>query len=72
MNWSEIERCWNQSAALCRTHWPKLTTEHLATIAGKREALAKCLREVYGYSEAEAEGAIATFELDCRKPGAVK
>ena len=72
MNWSEMEQSWEQGATLCGTHWPKLTTTHLCAIAGKRAELARCLREAYGYSDEEAENDISGFELDCRRPGAVK
>jgi hypothetical protein len=63
MDWSEIEAAWEEFGAVCRTH--------LETIAGKREHLARVLREV-GFSQQKAERTIATFESRFREIKQVK
>jgi len=72
MNWSEIEDRWEPMKALLVSYWQKLSDEDLARIIGRRDVLARVLRERYGLNAAEAEDAICAFEKDVRRPGAVK
>lgn len=68
-----MQRDWKTGArGLLRTHWPKLTDDDLERVDGKRKELAAVLRTRYGFSETEAEQAIAAFEKEVRFPGAVK
>jgi uncharacterized protein YjbJ (UPF0337 family) len=72
MNWAEIEGNWTRLCPLLKSYWPNLTDDTLGRIDGRREALADCLRRLYGYGPDEAEREIAAFEKDVRFPGAVK
>lgn len=62
MNWDIVEGNWKQFKGNVKTQWGKLTDDHLDVIAGKRDALAGRIQEVYGISREEAEKQIEDFE----------
>ena len=73
MNWCEIQEDWEQFRIVLKTYWTRLTDEDLAVIDGDRAALASALEQRYGLAKEEVvEQAIAAFEEDVRRPGAVK
>jgi uncharacterized protein YjbJ (UPF0337 family) len=72
MNWREIQHDWEQFKTVLKTYWGRLTGEDLAVIDGDRAALASALEQRYGLTKEEGERAIAAFEEDVRRPGAVK
>ena len=72
MNWREIQEDWGQFRIVLKTYWVRLTDEDLAVIDGDRAALASALEQRYGLAKEEVEQAIAAFEEDVRRPGAVK
>lgn len=53
---------WEQVKGRTREQWGKLTDNDLASIAGKREQLAKKLQSYYGLTPESAEKWIADFE----------
>ena len=62
MNWDIVEGNWKQFKGTVKTHWGKLTDDHLDVIAGKRDALAGRIQEIYGVNREEAEQQIKDFE----------
>ena len=62
MNWDIVEGNWKQFKGKVKTQWGKLTDDHLDVIAGKREALAGRIQEIYGITREEAEQQIKDFE----------
>lgn len=62
MNWDIVEGNWKQFKGNVKTQWGKLTDDHLDVIAGKRDALAGRIQEVYGVTREEAEQQIKDFE----------
>ncbi len=72
MNWAELQWDWEWARPLLKSYWAKLTDEDLEQIGGRRPHLVASLQRRYGYGEEEAEGAIASFEIEVRFPGAVK
>jgi hypothetical protein len=72
MNWQEVQGNWEQTKAVLRSYWARLTDADLNAICGNRGRLAAALRVRYGWDPAEAERRLAAFEKDVRYPGAVK
>ncbi len=62
MNWDIVEGNWKQFKGAVKTQWGKLTDDHLDVIAGKRDALAGRIQEVYGVTREEADQQIKDFE----------
>ena len=62
MNWDIVEGNWKQFKGKVKTQWGKLTDDHLDVIAGKRDALAGRIQELYGVNREEAEQQIKDFE----------
>jgi len=62
MNWDIVEGNWKQFKGKVKTQWGKLTDDHLDVIAGKREALAGRIQEIYGITREETEQQIKDFE----------
>ncbi len=62
MNWDIVEGNWKQFKGKVKTQWGKLTDDHLDVIAGKRDALAGRIQEIYGVNREEAEQQIKDFE----------
>lgn len=62
MNWDRIEGNWKQFRGKALEQWGKLTDDELDVIAGRRDALAGRIQEVYGVSQDEAERQIRRFE----------
>lgn len=62
MNWDIVEGNWKQFKGKVKTQWGKLTDDHLDVIAGKRDALAGRIQEIYGVNQDEAEQQIKDFE----------
>ena len=62
MNWDIVEGNWKQFKGTVKTQWGKLTDDHLDVIAGKRDALAGRIQEIYGVTREEAEQQIKDFE----------
>jgi uncharacterized protein YjbJ (UPF0337 family) len=48
MNWDRFQGIWKQLKGGVRVGWGKLTNDHLAVIAGRREIRAGRLQEAYG------------------------
>ncbi len=72
MNWSEMTAGWNELKVVAQSRWPRLTDVVLRDVNGDRAELARALQCHYGFSPADAEIAICEFEMDARRPGAVK
>ncbi len=62
MNWDIVEGNWKQFKGNVKAQWGKLTDDHLDVIAGKRDALAGRIQEIYGITREEAEQQIKDFE----------
>jgi len=62
MNKEQVEGKWSQLMGKVQAKWGKLTNDHLAVIAGRREQLHGKLKELYGISKEEAERALAEME----------
>ena len=62
MNWDIVEGNWKQFKGNVKAQWGKLTDDHLDVIAGKRDALAGRIQEIYGVTREEAEQQIKDFE----------
>lgn len=72
MNWSEMNSDWDDLNGLLLTHWSRLSSHDLETIAGDRDELIRVLQRLYSWTPEAAEGAVCAFEKDVRRPGAVK
>lgn len=62
MNWDVIEGNWAQYTGQVKAQWGKLTDNHLAVIAGKRDQLAGHIQEAYGVAHDEADQQIKAFQ----------
>ncbi|SFR54209.1 Uncharacterized conserved protein YjbJ, UPF0337 family [Marinobacter daqiaonensis] len=62
MNRDTIEGNWKQIKGDIKSHWGKLTDDHLDVISGKREKLVGQIQEAYGISRDEAEKQVEKFE----------
>jgi uncharacterized protein YjbJ (UPF0337 family) len=62
MDWNIVEGNWKQFKGKVKKQWGKLTDDHLAVIAGKRDQLAGKIQETYGITKDEAEQQIKDFE----------
>jgi uncharacterized protein YjbJ (UPF0337 family) len=62
MNWDRIEGNWRQIKGKAKEQWGKLTDDDLDRIAGKREALAGRIQEVYGVARDVAERQVSDWE----------
>lgn len=62
MNWNRIEGNWKQFKGNAKVRWGKLTKDHLDVVAGKRDALAGRIQEIYGISRDEADRQIKDWE----------
>lgn len=61
MNWDQIQGNWKQFKGNAKQHWGKLTDDQLDVIAGKREALAGKIQEIYGISKEQTEKQLADW-----------
>jgi len=59
--WQEVEKHWTEFKPKIHSHWPKLTTPELNTIAGKRTMLVKSLETDYKITSTEAEKQVDSF-----------
>lgn len=62
MNWNIVKGTWKQFRGEVRAQWGELTDDHLDVIAGRRNALAGKIQEIYGITRGEAEQQIKRFE----------
>jgi uncharacterized protein YjbJ (UPF0337 family) len=62
MNWDEIERNWGRLKGQAKLRWPKLGTEQLGAIAGRRSVLALRLQDTYDLSREEAERELINWQ----------
>lgn len=61
MNWDVIEGNWKQLKGNVQEKWGKLTDDHIAETAGKREQLVGKIQEMYGVTKDEASRQIDEF-----------
>jgi len=54
MNWDRVMGNWKQLKGRVRAGWGKLTDDHLAATAGRREICAGRLQEAYGIGREKA------------------
>jgi uncharacterized protein YjbJ (UPF0337 family) len=62
MNWTLAENNWQQFKGRVRARWIKFDETQLATIAGQRAELLKCIQSTYGIARSEAEREVRAFE----------
>jgi uncharacterized protein YjbJ (UPF0337 family) len=62
LNWDTAAGNWMQFKGKVRARWGKLTDDHLAEIAGKRDLLLGIVQVAYGIDKANAEREIKEFE----------
>ena len=62
MDWGLIEGNWGQMRGNLLRQWGRLTDRQFDAIAGRRERLARTIRESYGITSEEAENQIKVFE----------
>jgi uncharacterized protein YjbJ (UPF0337 family) len=55
MNWDRVKGNWRQLQGGVQAGWGKLTDDHVAALAGRREICAGRLQEAYGIGK-EASG----------------
>ena len=55
MNWSAIERNWQQLKGKVMAEWDNLPEESFDQIAGRRDRLVERIQEAYGIAKEEAE-----------------
>jgi uncharacterized protein YjbJ (UPF0337 family) len=55
MNWDRIRGNWKQLKGGVQLGWGKLTDDHLAAMAGRREICAGRLQAAYGIGKAAAD-----------------
>lgn len=64
--WDRIEGDWSVFRHRVRHEWARLTDEHVDQIDGRRDRLARRVRDVYGISDDEAEKQVAAWETSLR------
>lgn len=64
MNKEQVQGKWIQLMGKVQAKWGKLTRDHLAVIAGRRDQLRGKLVELYGFSKEVAEKKLAEMEKD--------
>jgi len=62
MNWSSIERGWNDFKANAKQQWGKLSEEQISDTLGKRETLSLQLQEAYAMDKEETERQISDWQ----------
>ncbi|HEX7897545.1 MAG TPA: CsbD family protein [Planctomycetota bacterium] len=62
MNTEQVEGKWRQLMGKVQAKWGKLTHDHVAVIAGRREQLRGKLHELYGISKEDVEKELAELE----------
>jgi len=72
MKWDQIEKDWKTFTPQVLAQWSKLTEEQLKAVAGKRDALASKIQEVYAINKEESEKQLKAFEERAKQPEAVK
>ena len=72
MKWEQIESDWKGFKPQVLAQWSKLSDEQLNVVAGKREALAAKIQEVYAITKEEVEKQIRAFEERAKQPSAVR
>ena len=60
MKWNLIEGDWLQLKGNVKRQWPKLT--NVDVIIGKRERLARYIKERYGFTKDETERQLANWQ----------
>lgn len=61
MQWSEIERRWDQYSTHIHARWRKVTASDMETINGNYDVLLRILQERYGLAHEHAERDINRF-----------
>ncbi|HKT11213.1 MAG TPA: CsbD family protein [Terriglobia bacterium] len=61
MNWTRVERKWNQVKGPAKTNWAKLTDKDLDQVAGRKDKLIDLLQERYGIARVEAVKEVDTW-----------
>jgi uncharacterized protein YjbJ (UPF0337 family) len=67
MDWNRIEGNWKQFAGTAKHKWGKLTDDHLAAIAGRRDQLSGKIQELYGLTKESTERQIEQWQKDQRE-----
>lgn len=71
MDWNSVEASWQRFRGEVHANWGRLTSAHLALIAGRRSRLASKIEEAYGVTGDEAERQIRNFEARNQHPRSV-
>ena len=62
MNWNRIQDNWGQFRVAAKQRWAKLGESQLLAIGGRRELLARRIRETYGISAQETEDQLVEWQ----------
>ena len=62
MNKEQVEGKWSQLMGKAQAKWGKLTHDHVAVIAGRREELHGKIQELYGITKEDVEKSLAEME----------
>lgn len=68
MNWDHIQSNWVQFKSRAKERWSKLGESQLHAIAGRRDLLARRIRDTYGTTGAETEQQIIAWQDSLGKP----
>jgi uncharacterized protein YjbJ (UPF0337 family) len=64
--WDRIEGDWQVFRHRVKREWSRLSDEHLEQIDGRRDRLARRVRDVYGVSDDEADKQVSAWEASMR------
>lgn len=70
MDWSRIEANWAHYKLLARQRWAQISVDELDRIAGRREALAGRIADVYRLSAGAAQMQLESWQGQQREPEA--
>lgn len=65
--WDRIEGNWERFRDHARHEWARLSDGELDEIDGRRDRLARRVRDTYGVSEEEADKQVAAWEAEMRR-----
>ena len=70
MDWERIQANWEHFKVIARVRWTRITAEEFDAIAGRREALAAQIQEVYRLSAGMAQMQLESWQGQQKEPDA--
>ena len=68
MNWDHIQANWQHYKVIARVRWGRISADEFDLIAGRREALAGQIQEVYRVSPEMAQQQVESWQGQQQEP----